>query len=146
MVVKLVVDASVALKWFFRGQPNELHIAEAEAVEATIEQSGTELFAPVHWVTEVISVLARTKPCSVDDALGFLDDMRPAVSASAPTLKRAADLAIALNHHLFDTLYHAVALEEGATLVTADEVYFGKAKGLGCIQLLGDFRGDVEPT
>ena len=54
-------------------------------------------------------------------------------------MKRAADLSIELNHHLFDTLYHAVALEEGATLVTADEVYFAKATGLGNIQRLADF-------
>ena len=54
-------------------------------------------------------------------------------------LKRAADLSIALNHHLFDTLYHAVALEEGATLVTADETYYGKAKDLGSVELLAGF-------
>jgi predicted nucleic acid-binding protein len=137
--VKLVVDASVALKWFLRGQPTELHVAEAEAVEAAIERGGTELFAPVHWTAEVVSVLARTKPSSVDDALAFLDDMRPVVIASLPILKRAADLAIALNHHLFDTLYHAVALEEQATLVTADEAYFAKARDLGAIRLLRDF-------
>ena len=138
-VVKLVVDASVALKWFLRGQQTEVHVAEAEAVEAAIERSGTELFAPVHWTAEVISVLARTKPGSVDDALAFLDDMRPVIIASPPILKRAADLAIALNHHLFDTLYHAVALESGALLVTADEAYFAKAKGFGAIRRLGDF-------
>ena len=56
-----------------------------------------------------------------------------------PALRRAADLSIALNHHLFDTLYHAVALEEGATLVTADAAYFGKAKDLGGVELLADF-------
>jgi hypothetical protein len=32
-----------------------------------------------------------------------------------------------------------VALEEGATLVTADTAYFGKAKDLGGVQLLADF-------
>jgi hypothetical protein len=32
-----------------------------------------------------------------------------------------------------------VALEEGATLVTVDEVYFAKATGLGHIQRLVDF-------
>jgi predicted nucleic acid-binding protein len=47
---------------------------------------------------------------------------------------------MALNHHLFDALYHAVALEVGATLVTADEVYFNKAKELGGLQRLGDFQ------
>jgi predicted nucleic acid-binding protein len=49
------------------------------------------------------------------------------------------DIAVGLNHHLFDTLYHAVALEEGATLVTADEAYFAKAKQLGGIERLADF-------
>jgi len=39
----------------------------------------------------------------------------------------------------FDTLHRAVALEDGATLVTSDEAYFRKAKGLGGVQLLSDF-------
>jgi predicted nucleic acid-binding protein len=137
--VKLVVDASVALKWFLR-QPSELHVMEAEAVGAAVERSGTELFAPVHWIAEIISVLARTKPASIDDALVLLDDMGPVVVSDVPVLKRAAGLSIALNHHLFDTLYHAVALEVGAVLVTADEAYFNQAKDRGAIQLLRDFR------
>jgi predicted nucleic acid-binding protein len=137
--VRLVVDASVALKWFLRGLPAELHVAEAEAVLSVIGQGRTELFAPGHWIAEVIAVLSRTKPGAVDDALIFLDDMRPVIVAGVPVVKRAAQLSIALNHHLFDTLYHAVALEEQATLVTADEAYFGKAKDLGAIQRLSDF-------
>jgi predicted nucleic acid-binding protein len=40
-------------------------------------------------------------------------------------MRRATSLAIETNHHLFDTLYHAVALEhEDALLVTADERYY----------------------
>ena len=65
--------------------------------------------------------------------------MKPNLIQGVTVLKRAADLSIALNHHLFDTLYHAVALEEGATLVTADTAYFGKAKDLGGVELLADF-------
>ena len=61
--------------------------------------------------------------------------------ASRAAYRRAAEISTALNHHLFDTLYHAVALEEGATLVTADEAYFTKAKGLGAIERLADFSG-----
>jgi predicted nucleic acid-binding protein len=135
-----VVDASVALKWFLRGKADELYVAEAEAVLSAIAGSRTELFAPGHWLPEVIAVLARTKPGAIDDALIFLDDMRPVIVDGIPVVKRAAQLSVRLNHHLFDTLYHAVALEEGATLVTADEAYFNKAKGLGAIQLLRDFH------
>lgn len=137
--MRLVVDASVVLKWFLRGQPGEMLVTEAEAVLSVIGRSRTELFAPGHWIAEVVAVLARTKPGAVDDALIFLDDMRPVIVDGIPVVKRAAQLSIRLNHHLFDTLYHAVALEEAATLVTADEAYFSKAKDLGAIQLLADF-------
>jgi predicted nucleic acid-binding protein len=51
----------------------------------------------------------------------------------------ACDLAILLNHHLFDTLYHAVALlTPEATLVTADRRYFDKAQSHGRIVLLSN--------
>jgi len=137
--VRLVVDASVAVKWFLKERLDEPHLTQAEAVAAAIELSGTVLLAPVHWILEIIAVLARTDPGAVDDALLFLDDMKPTTIQGVPVLRRAADLSIALNHHLFDTVYHAVALEEGATLVTADEAYFSKAKHLGGIEFLSDF-------
>jgi predicted nucleic acid-binding protein len=54
-------------------------------------------------------------------------------------LRHAAELSAKLDHHLFDALYHAVALEEGATLITADEAYFARAKDLGSIMRLADF-------
>jgi predicted nucleic acid-binding protein len=134
-----VVDASVALKWFLRGKADELYVTEAEAVLSAIGGSGTELFAPGHWLPEVIAVLTRIKPGAIDDALILLGDMRPVIVDGIPVVKRAAQLSVRLNHHLFDTLYHAVALEEGATLVTADEAYFSKAKGIGGIVSLANF-------
>ena len=137
--MRLVVDASVAVKWFLGSRSEEPHLAQAEAVAAAIGRSETELLAPGHWVAEVIAVLARIDPTAVDDALLFLHDMKPNLIQGVKVLKRAADLSIALDHHLFDTLYHAVALEEGATLVTADANYFGKAKNLGGTELLANF-------
>jgi predicted nucleic acid-binding protein len=137
--VKLVVDASVAIKWFVCAGANEQHVAQAEAVADTIGHGETELLAPGHWTAEVIAVLARRNPHLVDRALLVLNDMTPTLIQSTAVLKRAADMAIALDHHLFDTLYHAVALEVGGALVTADEVYFNKAHRLGGVQLLADF-------
>jgi hypothetical protein len=47
---------------------------------------------------------------------------------------------ICSNHHLFDTLYHAVALEhEDALLVTADDRYYRKAEHYGTIAVLRDW-------
>jgi predicted nucleic acid-binding protein len=49
----------------------------------------------------------------------------------------ALELAIRHQHHLFDTLYHAVALHTpGAALVTADRRDHDKAKTEGRIVLL----------
>jgi predicted nucleic acid-binding protein len=45
-----------------------------------------------------------------------------------------------LNHHLFDTLYHAVALQSSDTFfITADTQYLRKADKLGHIIELKDF-------
>jgi predicted nucleic acid-binding protein len=137
--MRLVVDASVALKWFLAARPEEGQLAQAEAVAAAIEESHTELFAPSHWIAEIVGVLVRIEPAIVDDALLVLDDMRPTLVDGVSTVKRAADMAVQLNHHLFDTLYHAVAMEMSAILVTADDVYFNKAKALGAIQQLREF-------
>jgi predicted nucleic acid-binding protein len=137
--MKLVVDASVAIKWFLAARPDEDHLAQAEAVAAAIEDSQTELFAPSHWIAEIIGVLARIEPGIVDDALLVLDDMKPTLIDGVSTVRRAADISIQFNHHLFDTLYHAVAIETSAILVTADDAYFNKAKTLGEIQQLRDF-------
>lgn len=57
-----------------------------------------------------------------------------------PLYKRAANLAQTLDHHLFDTLYHAVAPDRGGTLVTADEHYWRKARELGGVVRLAEWR------
>ena len=55
--------------------------------------------------------------------------------------QRAISLALKLDHHLFDTLYHAVALEEKTTLITTDRKYYDKARRLGSILMLEKFDG-----
>ncbi|ESS71340.1 hypothetical protein MGMO_106c00030 [Methyloglobulus morosus KoM1] len=53
----------------------------------------------------------------------------------------AIRLSVELNHHLFDTFYHATALTtKETTLITADEAYYRKAKDYGQILLLQDYR------
>ena len=138
--MNLVVDASVALKWIMTERPDEQNVAEALAVAEIIERGGVQLFSPPHWIAEVLSVLVRLDPAAVESAVLTLTEMNPVVRDGELTLRRAADIAVAQRCHLFDTIYHAVALETGATLVTADERYFEKAKGLGSISLLNTFK------
>jgi predicted nucleic acid-binding protein len=64
------------------------------------------------------------------------------VSDTSEVYQRACELAVALKQHVFDTLYHAVALSrpEGI-LVTADEQYYRRAVGAGQVTLLRDYSG-----
>lgn len=58
---------------------------------------------------------------------------------SPELLLHASRLSIQLNHHLFDTLYHALALDHGIVLITADEHYLHKALPIGKICWLADW-------
>ena len=58
---------------------------------------------------------------------------------------KACELSSKLCHHLFDTLYHAVALIlPDAILITADEHYYRKSNSVGRILLLESIRQSVD--
>jgi predicted nucleic acid-binding protein len=85
--------------------------------------------------------LARLKPTDAQDDLLDLLDISYRTLASPTIYLTALDLATRYQHHLFDTLYHAVALHTpGAMLVTADERYHNKVRRKGQIILLADFK------
>lgn len=85
-------------------------------------------------------MLARRIPASAADSIEdmLLFDFCTTVG-DAHIYRRTIGLAQEFNHHIFDTLYHAVALEENAMLLTADGRYHAKAAPLGAIMLLQDF-------
>ena len=86
-------------------------------------------------------MLARLAP---ERALQNITDLTALdIDWAAPTdaYTRAIGLSRQLDHHLFDTLYHALALDTpGAVLVTADRRYFDKAWHLGQVAWLADWR------
>ncbi|ANT48800.1 type II toxin-antitoxin system VapC family toxin [Mesorhizobium amorphae] len=43
---------------------------------------------------------------------------------------------------LFDSIYHAMAIERGGTFVTADQRHFAKTKEFGSVVLLADWKPD----
>lgn len=138
-----VVDASVAVKWFAEGDwaLREDHVEAALEILRASARGTLDFYQPPHFLAEVAAVVSRLKPASAHqdiDNLAALD-----ITWAAPTVAyaKAIDLACQLNHHLFDTLYHAVALSvPGAVLVTADRRYFDKAQHLGQIAWLADFN------
>ena len=141
-MIKLVVDASVAVKWFIRDPNEENDAASALDILVGIGKNSIKLIQPPHWIAEVTAVLARLQPDLSDDAIDLLDAMELPTRAESSVYKLASHLATKLNHHLFDTLYHALALQDNATLITADHRYFRKSVKQGSICMLADF--DIE--
>lgn len=135
----LVVDASVAAKWFLHFRREEQYAQRALAILAGIDDGRVRMLQPPHFIAEMGAVLAREKP---QETLADLADLMAVEfeQAHEPALyETACKLALRLGHHLFDTLYHAVALHTpGAVLVTADRKYFDKAKAVGHIAYLPD--------
>jgi predicted nucleic acid-binding protein len=98
------------------------------------------LIEPPHVLAEMCAVLARESPQTMAQDLRDLLDLGLPMEADPAVYEIAMQLSRELGHHLFDTLYHALALPtEGALLVTADTTYARKAGHLGRLLPLRDW-------
>jgi predicted nucleic acid-binding protein len=130
--VTCVVDASVALKWYFR-EPN----ADA-ATQVLLEgnEGRRELIAPDWIVAELANVLwkkVQRRECGADQArtiLDLFDADAPELVEAALLVPRALELALRLEESVYDCLYLAAAIESEASLVTADRRLARAARGI----------------
>ena len=117
--MKLVVDASIAVKWFIA----EPHSQEARQLLAP----RIVLHAPDFILTEVANVIwkkARRKEIpSPQPYIDELANMADAVALQPSTelVIQAAALAVQIDHPVYDCVYLACAEGWAAPLVTADE-------------------------
>ncbi len=137
--MSLVIDASVASKWVLADRAGEFDSDRAALLLQHIVSKNIMLLQPEHWRMEVFATIARLSPERFGETLRLIDTLNVKRQSSKRVLERAVLLSGQLKHHLFDTLYHAVALEHGATLITADDAYFAKAFRLGNIKLLTNY-------
>jgi predicted nucleic acid-binding protein len=137
--VTLVLDASVVIKWLFQDPEREDWTSQATALMAAAVHGEVALLQPPHWLAEVAAVLARETPEHARRDVQLLAQLGFAEQGGGAVLTRACTLSIELDHHLFDTLYHALAIEHQATLVTADDRYYRKAAAKPGILHLSDW-------
>lgn len=123
----LVVDASVAVKWFL---PEEGREAAAELLS-----TGHRLIAPdLLWI-EVASVfwkLARRQTLTHAEAEQMLRDASAfpvEIHPSAELLPDALGIANKTDRTVYDCLYIALASREKSLAVTADERLFNALQG-----------------
>lgn len=141
----LVVDASVAVKWYLAEQGSE-------AARALVEQEDF-LFAPDLLYPELANVLwKRRRKGEIEAeqaraALADLPETLQLIAPSAPVIDEALALAIDLDHPVYDCLYLAMALRWDCKLVTADRRFHGRvgvSEWRGRVELLG--HGDHPPA
>lgn len=128
--MKLVVDASVAVKWVV------LEEGRAEALQRT---AGEELLAPDFALVEAASILwkkVRLGQLDAEQAQRGLDFIAGAFSTLVPTQQlvfRALAISLEQDHPVYDCLYLACAEIEQAQLPTADKRLAGISAAAGCI-------------
>ena len=137
----LVVDASVVIKWLLQDPQREAGTDRATRLMEQITQGEQSALQPPHWLVEVGAVLARESPTTAADDVAMLSALELPETNDPIVIRRGVELAIELKQHLFDTCYHAVALETpDTTFITADERYLRAARSKGRIMDLMDWQ------
>ena len=137
----VVLDASVIVKWIFADRAEESHSLQALQILQFIKESRVIVIQPPHWLAEVAAVIARLDSNRARQAVSLLHALEFSVITDVEVYHKACDLSASLKQHLFDTLYHAVALTKFASmLITADEQYYRKAHKAGGIVRLREFH------
>lgn len=139
--VTLVLDASVVVKWLLRDPDREEGTEVATQLMELVARGVQAALQPAHWLAEVGAVLARVSPAMAADDVTMLIALELPIVVDPLIMQRGVQLAIELKQHLFDALYHAVALETpDAVLVTADHRYLRAAREKGRIMDLLDWQ------
>ena len=137
----VVVDASVAVKWFLPPSPDEPDAELALDLLQAYRDDLIELLEPPVWQAEVAAVLARLVPDSAEGLVWRLLSFDHTPASGVRVYLKATQLAISLRHHLFDTIYHAASLmHPSAILITADEKYRLKAETFGKVLPLARWK------
>jgi predicted nucleic acid-binding protein len=140
--VAYVVDASVAVKWL---------VTEDETDQAVaLLQSGADLYAPILMQQEVSNTLwkkCRAGNISVADATNRIERLPKYVRPIAvePDLVATFQLAIGIDHPVYDCVYLQAAIESGLPLITADRALARRARGLqgAAVILLSEWTRSV---
>ena len=130
---QFVVDASVALAWFFKDE-------ETEFSERLFAMTDThELLVPPHWFSEVANGMRIgevRKRCTAEEAGLFvkkLEQMRFAIDRLQPFSQFELILPLARTHNLtvYDAIYLHIASSSGAPLATFDKELADAARSVG---------------
>ena len=121
----LVLDVSVAAKWFLVEE--EPHKNQAMNLLARSQEGEIEFIIPDLFWAELGNVLCkavRQDRCTAREAQESLERAKLLEMATVPSaelVEKAFGIAQKYGRSFYDSLYVALAVSRGATLITADE-------------------------
>jgi predicted nucleic acid-binding protein len=119
----------------------EQHADVALLLRNAIGEESVAAMVPALWLYEVGNTLARRFPAHAKAWLSAM--VKVGMEEVAPTsswLDRTLELTRLHDVAFYDAAYHALALERGGVLVTADGRYVERAGASGSVIALGDWR------
>lgn len=137
----LVVDASIALKWFLRDERSPL----ANTVLEQIRTDGAYVPALFRWEIQSVLLVAerayRLTRDDVDEALDFLRDLPVIMDPAGERAFSGTEVELARQYDLtpYDAAYLSIAAGRGLPLATADAELAHAARDLS-VSVLFDER------
>lgn len=139
---KIILDASVILKIVISEEDSFL----VEPIIRKHIKKETSIIVPRFWQYEIANVLRFSaakfsfkkaqEKIKILRLLEFLE-----IHPDEKTINKTLQMTFKKEKIAFyDTLYHALALEQNALLITADKKYYNQAKSFGNIYLLKNFK------
>jgi predicted nucleic acid-binding protein len=132
----LVPDASVILKWVLP-PGEEPHAEEARRLLADFVMGDVDVIVPSLWYFEVGNTVSRRFPEDAGRILAALRGLSlPQAEPTGEWEQTALDLVATCGVTFYDSVYHALALVKGGTLVTGDGRYRERAGEVGSLAAL----------
>jgi predicted nucleic acid-binding protein len=135
-MASLIVDASVAVRWYL--------LEDGVATAETILHRDEDLIAPEIVLAEIGNAVwkrVRKNEVSVEDATEIIARATSVFATLVPIRMLAIDamrISGQFDHPIYDCLYIALAIREGATLATADRKMAALAEQAGvAVEMVG---------
>lgn len=140
---RIVVDASIAVKWVIPGEPDE---TQANIVRDSISSGEVYAMAPLLLLYEVSSSLYKAvlkgilQSADLNEALAAIGNLGIDAKATAwDDLSQIVSIASETKLTTYDSTYLQLSRSTGYALVTADEKLAQKGEALAKVVLLRNF-------
>ena len=142
-VEKIVIDSSVALKWYL---PEEDNADEADRVAVNFFNGKTELFVPTLFDYEIINVIKvavtrnRISDVEAQAAIARFELLKIHRQDFFPLQSRAFQLALDYQRSVYDASYLALAEAQGLDFYTGDKRLYNAVSGtFPWVKWIGDY-------